>query len=106
MGGFCSVILSVFLDSWMFVLSSTILQASFGLNSSPRACDAGILLCLVCYLSSKVLMYFFLVEKVIPIAFLWSLRISWADFFNRYILFAGTETLVGKINYFSSICLE
>ena len=49
----------------MFVLSSTILQASFGLNSDPNACDAGILLCLVCYLSSKVLIYFFLVEKVI-----------------------------------------
>ncbi|KAG0129788.1 hypothetical protein HOY82DRAFT_579517 [Tuber indicum] len=58
------LILAVFTDSWMFVLSSTILQASFGLNSSLRACDAGILLCLVCYLSSKVLMYFFLVEKV------------------------------------------
>lgn len=58
------MVLAVFLDSWLFVLSSTILQASFGLNSSLRACDAGILLCLVCYLSSKVLLYFFLVEKV------------------------------------------
>lgn len=58
------LVLAVFLDSWLFVLSSTILQASFGLNSSLRACDAGILLCLVCYLSSKVLLYFFLVEKV------------------------------------------
>lgn len=59
------MVLGVFLDSWLFVLSSTILQASIGLDSSHAACDAGILLCLVCYLSSKVLMYFFLVEKVI-----------------------------------------
>lgn len=58
------LILAVFFDSWLFVLSSTILQASFGLNSSHQACDTGILLCLVCYLSSKVLLYFFLVEKV------------------------------------------
>ncbi|RPB05757.1 hypothetical protein L873DRAFT_1661951 [Choiromyces venosus 120613-1] len=58
------LILIVFLDSWLFVLSSTILQASFGLNSSLKTCDAGILLCLVCYLSSKVFIYFFLVEKV------------------------------------------
>lgn len=48
----------------MFIVSSTILQASTGLNSSHRACDAGVILCLACYLSSKVLMYFFLVEKV------------------------------------------
>lgn len=58
------LILTIFVDSWMFVFSSTVLQASFGLNSSPKACDAGILLCLVCYLSSKVLIYLFLVEKV------------------------------------------
>ncbi|KAL7272971.1 hypothetical protein RUND412_004190 [Rhizina undulata] len=57
------LILAVFTDSWLFVFSSTVLQTSFGLNSSPKACDAGILLCLVCYLSSKFL-YMFLVEKV------------------------------------------
>jgi hypothetical protein len=48
------VIFAIFIDSWLFVFSSTVLQASFGLNSSLRACDAGILVCLVCYLSSKV----------------------------------------------------
>jgi hypothetical protein len=50
-----AVIFAIFIDSWLFVFSSTVLQSSFGLNSGPRACDAGILLCLVCYLSSKVL---------------------------------------------------
>ncbi|KAI5803256.1 hypothetical protein EDC01DRAFT_612002 [Geopyxis carbonaria] len=59
------LIIGIFVDSWMFVFSSTVLQGSFGLNSSQGACDAGILLCLVCYLSSKVrLIYLFLVEKV------------------------------------------
>ncbi|KAA8911140.1 hypothetical protein FN846DRAFT_467910 [Sphaerosporella brunnea] len=58
------LIFAIFIDSWLFVFSSTVLQSSFGLNSGARACDAGILLCLVCYLSSKVLIYLFLVEKV------------------------------------------
>lgn len=48
------MIFGIFIDSWLFVFSSTVLQASFGLNSGIKACDAGILLCLVCYLSSKV----------------------------------------------------
>jgi hypothetical protein len=51
-----AVIFAIFVDSWLFVFSSTVLQSSFGLNSGPKACDAGILLCLVCYLSSKVLL--------------------------------------------------
>ncbi|RPB25321.1 hypothetical protein L211DRAFT_759234, partial [Terfezia boudieri ATCC MYA-4762] len=56
------LILCVYADSWTFVFSSTILQSSLGLDSSHDACDAAILLCLVCYLTSKIL-YFFLVEK-------------------------------------------
>lgn len=49
------MIFGIFIDSWLFIFSSTVLQSSFGLNSGIGACDAGILLCLVCYLSSKVL---------------------------------------------------
>lgn len=70
------LIFAVFVDSWLFVFSSTVLQASFGLNSSIKACDAGILLCLVCYLSSKVLIYLFLVEKVFIIR---GNRQRWSD---------------------------
>lgn len=49
-----TVILGVYVDSWAFVFSSTVLQSSLGLDSSHNACDAAILLCLVCYLTSKV----------------------------------------------------
>ncbi|KAF3926019.1 hypothetical protein ABW20_dc0108127 [Dactylellina cionopaga] len=57
------LILGVYLDSWLFVFSSTVLNSAFGLRSSVTACNAGILLCLICYLTTKII-YFFLVEKV------------------------------------------
>ncbi|EPS37629.1 hypothetical protein H072_8630 [Dactylellina haptotyla CBS 200.50] len=73
------LILAVYLDSWLFVVSSTVLNIAFGLRSSVTACNAGILLCLICYLTTKAsdtpvnqlsvqankdIIYFFLVEKV------------------------------------------
>ncbi|KAF3925665.1 hypothetical protein ABW21_db0208773 [Orbilia brochopaga] len=57
------LVLGVYLDSWLFVFSSTVLNSAFGLRSSITACNAGILLCLICYLTTKII-YFFLVEKV------------------------------------------
>ncbi|KAF3082979.1 hypothetical protein TWF102_008768 [Orbilia oligospora] len=66
------LVLGVYLDSWLFAFSSTVLNVAFGLRSSITACNAGILLCLICYLTTKVyeppslsiIIYFFLVEKV------------------------------------------
>lgn len=92
----------------MFIVSSTILQASTGLNSSHKACDAGILLCLACYLSSKVLMYFFLVEKVTSYSggFFCSEVLPVYTDFNRYQLSVVIiERAVGKTNYSCSIRL-
>ncbi|KAF3925006.1 hypothetical protein AA313_de0202902 [Arthrobotrys entomopaga] len=57
------LVLAVYVDSWLFVVSSTVLNIAFGLRSSVTACNAGILLCLICYLTTKII-YFFLVEKV------------------------------------------
>ncbi|KAF3201832.1 hypothetical protein TWF106_002680 [Orbilia oligospora] len=58
------LVLGVYLDSWLFAFSSTVLNVAFGLRSSITACNAGILLCLICYLTTKIIIYFFLVEKV------------------------------------------
>ncbi|RVD88110.1 uncharacterized protein DFL_002306 [Arthrobotrys flagrans] len=58
------LVLGVYLDSWLFVFSSTVLNVAFGLRSSITACNASILLCLICYLTTKIIIYFFLVEKV------------------------------------------
>lgn len=49
-----AVVFAIYVDSYAFVFSSAVLQHSFGTNSNPRACDAAILLCLVCYVTTKV----------------------------------------------------
>lgn len=56
--------LAIYIDSILFIFTTGILQHGFGLNSSAGVCSAAILLCLACYMSTKVLIYYFLVEKV------------------------------------------
>lgn len=54
----------VYVDSIVFIIAATILDRGFGLNSNYRICDASILLCLTCYLSTKAVIFLFLIEKV------------------------------------------
>jgi hypothetical protein len=56
------LVICIYIVGILFISSSTILQFGFGLNVAPY-CKTAILLCLVFYLSSKVLMYLFLVER-------------------------------------------
>ncbi|KAG9240333.1 hypothetical protein BJ878DRAFT_546356 [Calycina marina] len=55
---------AVYVDSIIFIIASTILERAFGVNTSYQICDAAILLCLTCYLTTKALLFLFLVEKV------------------------------------------
>ncbi|KAJ0315901.1 hypothetical protein COL5a_011818 [Colletotrichum fioriniae] len=57
------VVLAVYIDSYLFVFVTAVLQFALGVNKNVQICDGAILLCLVCYLSTKVLIYLFLVEK-------------------------------------------
>lgn len=57
------LVFAIYIDSYLFVFSTAILQLAFGVNSSLRICDGAILLCLVCYITTKVFIYLFLVEK-------------------------------------------
>lgn len=50
----CKVVFAIYIDSYAFVFASALLQHAFGANSSPRACDGAILLCLACYVTTKV----------------------------------------------------
>ncbi|KAH6900166.1 hypothetical protein B0T10DRAFT_17751 [Thelonectria olida] len=54
---------AIYVDSFAFVVVTTILQQIFGLNSSYSLCHGAILLCLVCYVTTKIMIYVFLVEK-------------------------------------------
>ncbi|KAI9786869.1 MAG: hypothetical protein M1839_005100 [Geoglossum umbratile] len=56
------VVFLLYIDGICFLLSSSLLYFVWGLSTQER-CSAGIQLCLVFYLSGKVLMYLFLVER-------------------------------------------
>lgn len=55
----------IYTDSLVFTFATAILEHGLGLNSNIGVCGAAILLCLACYLSTKLLIYYFLVEKVV-----------------------------------------
>jgi hypothetical protein len=55
----------IYADSLVFILATAILEHGLGLNSNISVCGAAILLCLACYLSTKLLIYYFLIEKVV-----------------------------------------
>lgn len=63
-----TVVLAVYIDSYLFVFVTAVLQFALGVNKNVQICDGAILLCLVCYLSTKVLIYLFLVEKAVRIS--------------------------------------
>jgi hypothetical protein len=56
------LVICIYVVGILFISSSTILQFGFGLNVASH-CKTAILLCLVFYLSAKVLMYIFLAER-------------------------------------------
>ncbi|KAK1754568.1 hypothetical protein QBC47DRAFT_402982 [Echria macrotheca] len=56
------LVFAIYADSFLFVFATAILQFGFGVDESISVCEAAILLCLVCYVTTK-LIYLFLVEK-------------------------------------------
>jgi hypothetical protein len=50
----CTVVFAIYFDSFLFVFATAVLQYAFGTNSSFSACESAILLCLVCYVTTKV----------------------------------------------------
>lgn len=51
------VVLVIYVDSIVFVSSTAILENGFGVDSSKSMCEKAILLCLGCYLTTKVIIY-------------------------------------------------
>ncbi|TFB04933.1 hypothetical protein CCMA1212_002820 [Trichoderma ghanense] len=56
------MVFAIYLDSYAFVVATAVLQHSLGVNSSYGICEAAIILCLVCYVTTKFI-YLFLAEK-------------------------------------------
>ena len=49
-----TVVVAVYVDSFLFVFVTAILKYGLGVNSAHAVCDAAILLCLIGYVSTKV----------------------------------------------------
>ena len=49
-----TVIFAIYVDSWLFVFATAILQFGIGVDSALSVCGAAILLCLVFYVTTKV----------------------------------------------------
>ncbi|KAF2033239.1 hypothetical protein EK21DRAFT_59092 [Setomelanomma holmii] len=64
---FCLIILIIYANSALFVFATSIIVHGFGINSSSEVCEGGILLCLVCYMTTKILIYYFLVERAVKL---------------------------------------
>ncbi|PTB67363.1 hypothetical protein BBK36DRAFT_1097648, partial [Trichoderma citrinoviride] len=56
------LVFAIYVDSYAFVVATAVLQHSIGVNSSYGICEAAIILCLVCYVTTKFI-YLFLSEK-------------------------------------------
>ncbi|KAL7795185.1 hypothetical protein V8C37DRAFT_408861 [Trichoderma ceciliae] len=56
------LVFAIYIDSYIFVIATAILQHSLGVNSGYGICEAAIILCLVCYVTTKFI-YLFLAEK-------------------------------------------
>lgn len=50
----CAVVFAIYVDSYCFVFATAMLQHAFGVNRNLTICRGAILLCLVCYVTTKV----------------------------------------------------
>jgi len=57
------LVFAIYTDSFLFVFATGILQFGLGVDASITVCESAILLCLACYVTTKILIYLFLVEK-------------------------------------------
>ncbi|QPH06132.1 hypothetical protein C2857_004385 [Epichloe festucae Fl1] len=51
------LVFAIYTDSYLFVFSSALLQNSLGLTYNMSTCDGAILLCLACYVTTKVCVF-------------------------------------------------
>lgn len=58
------LIIIIYIDSFLFVFVTALFK-DIGLNDNPTVCDGAILLCLICYMTTKIVIYLFLVEKAV-----------------------------------------
>jgi hypothetical protein len=48
------VIIAIYVDSFLFIFCTAVLSKAYSLNQSAGICDGAILLCLLCYMTTKI----------------------------------------------------
>ncbi|KAH8896136.1 hypothetical protein GQ53DRAFT_620316, partial [Thozetella sp. PMI_491] len=56
------LILAIYIDSSLFIMAQIVIQNA-GINNSPVVCRSAIIICVTFYLLTKVLVYYFLIER-------------------------------------------
>ncbi|KAK2054276.1 hypothetical protein LY76DRAFT_686744 [Colletotrichum caudatum] len=93
------LVFAIYADSYLFVLSTAILQFALGVNTNIQICDGAILLCLICYVTTKILIYMFLVEKAHIIRGATKPRLkSKLYIFNSFVML-GIYTVIAILNF-------
>jgi hypothetical protein len=69
------VILIIYFDSFCFVFATALINQGLGLNTSSAVCSGAIYICLAFYMTTKILIYLFLVERVVSATIACQLRI-------------------------------
>lgn len=59
------MVLIIYVDSFCFVFSTALVNQGIGLNTSRAVCVGAIYICLAFYMTTKVMLYLFLVERVV-----------------------------------------
>ncbi|OIW27947.1 hypothetical protein CONLIGDRAFT_455527 [Coniochaeta ligniaria NRRL 30616] len=93
------VAVAIYIDSWIFVFATAIIQFGFGVDFSFPVCDSAILLCLLCYVSSKILVYLFLVEKAYIIRGNLKPRLKSRVYIFNSIIMLGLYVGVAIVNF-------
>jgi len=57
------LVLAIYIDSFLFVFTTAIISQGVGVNNALAVCSIAIELCLVFYMTTKVMLYLFLVER-------------------------------------------
>lgn len=59
----CWLIIVIYVDSLVFIIGGSVLSHGYNMESSKTACSQAVLLCIACYMTTKVFIYYFLVER-------------------------------------------
>lgn len=87
------ILYALYFEALVFVVSAAIMNSGIGLTSH-YTCSTAIYLCIAFYVTSKILMYYFLIERVHAVRGPFTRRLTdWVWCFFMFVLFVGITIL-------------